>query len=492
MSTNHNRIRVADLEKNQPNKILKTNQNGELEFSDANNLQVESYNALDCTTEGKALDARQGKVLKDMIDNVNVSPPSLVNDLTTGGTTKALTAEMGKTLENTKLTASLATDAETQIASTVTEDKKVISRSKLFNWWEWVKKQSQTITAIWTFKLGIKVNNSTGNYIYSTQILEDMIIAQLTSAGYGTYKVQYGWNTIRMFNSNGYYTQLGFISSTQNNNVNLPNKSGTVALLNDFVTTAPGTATVAPLVIPNGVLTIVPQNGAIERDINGQLWETHNGVRSSLLTTNDINIDQFLATTWKSSITQTAFLNSSINSTSVKTVSLPSNALGSSDSANFLFKTFDKYHIKNSSYETLTPPASITFEVFLKGNDCTFGGNQYIKLYSSKRTDIQTNQSIRNCEIALHTNLAVINGNPASSSLSFSSLAYDNYGNVSQENFNQYYLQALNGNYIKFSNASISLEYRISCEFNDPTNINRNNAECRSIFDNFSSLFLKL
>ncbi|SFD94170.1 hypothetical protein [Flavobacterium phragmitis] len=39
MSTNHNRIKVADLETNQPNKILKTNQNGELEFSDVENQQ---------------------------------------------------------------------------------------------------------------------------------------------------------------------------------------------------------------------------------------------------------------------------------------------------------------------------------------------------------------------------------------------------------------------------------------------------------------------
>lgn len=77
MSTNHNRIKVADLEKNQPNKILKTNQNGELEFSDATNLQTETYNALDCTTEGRALDARQGKVLKEMIENVQ---PQIIQD----------------------------------------------------------------------------------------------------------------------------------------------------------------------------------------------------------------------------------------------------------------------------------------------------------------------------------------------------------------------------------------------------------------------------
>lgn len=70
MSTNHNRIKVADLETNEPNKILKTNVKGELEFSDSINTQNENYNALDCTIEGKALDARQGKVLKEMIDNM--------------------------------------------------------------------------------------------------------------------------------------------------------------------------------------------------------------------------------------------------------------------------------------------------------------------------------------------------------------------------------------------------------------------------------------
>lgn len=69
MNTNHNRIRVADLETNQQNKILKTNENGELEFSDINNLKTDGYNGLDYTAEGKALDARQGKVLKDLIDN---------------------------------------------------------------------------------------------------------------------------------------------------------------------------------------------------------------------------------------------------------------------------------------------------------------------------------------------------------------------------------------------------------------------------------------
>ncbi|PJJ08666.1 hypothetical protein CLU83_1952 [Flavobacterium sp. 1] len=124
MSTNHNRIKVADLEINQPNRILTTNTFGELEFSDINNIKTDCYNALDYSIAGKALDARQGKILKDLIDNINALLASynvnldtvqelvdaietvqislntiLVNDLITGGTVKALTAEMGKTLK---------------------------------------------------------------------------------------------------------------------------------------------------------------------------------------------------------------------------------------------------------------------------------------------------------------------------------------------------------------------------------------------------------
>lgn len=68
MNIDHNRIKVSDLETNQPNKTLVTNESGELEFSDINNIKIDNYNALDYTLEGKALDARQGKILKDSIN----------------------------------------------------------------------------------------------------------------------------------------------------------------------------------------------------------------------------------------------------------------------------------------------------------------------------------------------------------------------------------------------------------------------------------------
>ncbi|MCM0665998.1 hypothetical protein [Flavobacterium tyrosinilyticum] len=388
MSTNHNRIRVADLETNQPNKILKTNLNGELEFIDAStlqtdtnnvkltgnqtikgekvfsntngnpslnatvslsgtaatnfsstndglalyvagfnnkkeiariiaidgsatalnlynqnsatgdflkaidssnntvtkvdkdgvvtaksfvktggtneqflmadgsvksvNLQTENYNALDCTTEGKALDARQGKVLKDMIENVSTSQVSLVNDLTTGGTTEALTAEMGKTLENTKLTASLATDAETQITSSISEDKKAVSRSKLFNWWEWLKTKSQTILGDWTFKSSLIFGNS--GYFTSDSI-------RFYMRAYTGKKLQIG------------------VEGVPNDALSIDANG---VSLYDKLTLSTGTSAKPALILPNGVLSTVAQNGAIERDSSGKLWTTRNGARYML------------------------------------------------------------------------------------------------------------------------------------------------------------------------------------------------------------------
>ncbi|MCV9928110.1 hypothetical protein OIU83_10625 [Flavobacterium sp. LS1R49] len=383
MSIDHNRIKVADLEKNQPNKILGTNASGELEFSDINNVKIDSYNALDYTLEGKALDARQGKILKDLVDNASVP---------------------------------LASDAETQITAIVPEDKKVISRLKLFNWWTWIKSQAQIISGMWTFS----------------------------------------------------------------------NK----------VTLVTGTAIVPPLIIPNGVLTTAPQNGAIEKDSLGALYHTSGSSRWKILDTRDItNTQNFLSTTWRSNnLIAIQLQNPNINSTLVREVSIPSNALGSTDYGVYLFKTFDEYLINNGIY-TLTPPTSLIFEVYLKGNNCKFSGNQYVRLYSVVRTDTNTKFSIRNNEIAISTNLIQGGGN-IYSGLEYSELTYDNLGNKSSEIYRQYNIQSqtYSGQYgdIKLSAANISIEYRISAVFADPTNANLQNASIRSIYYNYSSLFLNL
>ena len=67
---------------------------------DGSDATVTITNNLTSTSTTEALSAAQGKVLKDLVDTkVNTA---IINDLTTGGTTDALSAEQGKTLENSK------------------------------------------------------------------------------------------------------------------------------------------------------------------------------------------------------------------------------------------------------------------------------------------------------------------------------------------------------------------------------------------------------
>lgn len=377
MSTNHNRIRVADLEKNQPNKILKTNQNGELEFSDANNLQAESYNALDCTAEGKTLDARQGKVLKEMIDNKTVN---------------------------------LASDAETQINTAVSEDGKVVSRSKLFNWWQWVKSQTQTISGMWNFT----------------------------------------------------------------------NK----------VTFAPSTIDMPSLIIPNGTFSWYPQNGALERDQNGNLFHApSNFYRYKILDSRDYT--KFLITTWKSRGMGMAFYYGSTTDNSSGFKSLPVEALGSNSEGNLLFKTFDHYTFNGGYYNPdYKAPKTIIFEVFLNASNCSFSGNQSVRIYKVTY-DTSSSGSIRSYETPILIS-SVMNG----SVIRFPERSYDKVGNIISENLAEYNLK-LPGSTdyypdMKITNAQLSLEYKVSVFFEDDLNQNYKNSTASINFYNYSSQFIDL
>jgi len=55
-----------------------------------------------------------------------------------------------------KLTGTQATDAEIQIEVPVAEDNKFVSRSKLYNWWTWVKTRGASISGLWNFTGGLK------------------------------------------------------------------------------------------------------------------------------------------------------------------------------------------------------------------------------------------------------------------------------------------------------------------------------------------------
>ncbi|WP_343697124.1 hypothetical protein [Flavobacterium sp.] len=360
------------------------------------------------------LSAEQGKVLQNQINGINTILKSdninldtiqeivdaieevqlslnaiLVNDLTTGGATKALTAEMGKMLENKKLTATIATDSETQITSAVTEDNKVISRSKLFNWWENLKTTTQTIKAVWNFNLGIKVSNSTGNILYTTQMIEDMFIAQLYYAGIGGYqKTQYGYETIKWISPNNNYTQIiPYYNPLQNNILKWPNKSGTVAVTNDFITTAAGTISTPPLIIPNGTLTTTPQNGAIERDSNGKLWTTHDGKKYKIIEDDGSAI--LLAYNSPASVTAEAYAG--VNTTN--TAQTVASQIGSiSNNGFFSIKMFNRITLSKNTGTVM--PNVVKLEVFMQVNNGffyrTIGGPRWnqLKIYEKSNLSI--------------------------------------------------------------------------------------------------------
>jgi hypothetical protein len=308
---------------------------------------------------------------------------------------------------NTKLTATLATDAETQIDTNVSEDNKVISRLKLFNWWEWIKKQPLTLSN--------KLALSSGN-----------------------------------------------------------------------------TSTPA-LIIPNGILTTVPQNGAIERDSSGNLHHVVSSSRYRLL--DDRDYSNMLTATWKSKTSFGPWIPSrnDVDFTKMDEVSIPSTTLGNGGNKGiYLFKTTDEYLIKNGSYASgKTPPKGILFEAFLKGNNCTFSGNPAIRLYSVLRTDIDTWMNYRSYEVPLVCYLGQSSGKYFSI-INFSEKTHDNLGNVTSETFKKYYLYALDGSGIYFSNASISVQYRITVLYEDSQNSLGLNSTANPSFSNMSTLFLKI
>ncbi|MET3028545.1 hypothetical protein ABXT06_17840 [Flavobacterium sp. UW10123] len=280
-------------------------------FSKIANQYLDIVNDLVSGGSNSLLSAEQGKILQNQInevinllksDNTNLNTLQkivntieeiqksisiiLVNDLTTGGVTKALTAEMGKQLQNTKLTASIATDAETQTIVAIDEDNKVVSRSKLFNWWAWIKSNVQTINAIWNFPRGIKAEGNAGDYTFTSKMNTGNFSVQCKyDDNYDTSTFEIG--LIRWI-KNGITTVLMPYGGLQDNTIFLPNKSGHIALENDFIVTAEGTTDKPPLIIPRGELTSYAHNGAIERDLDGCLYDTAlDNNRNRILTENN-------------------------------------------------------------------------------------------------------------------------------------------------------------------------------------------------------------
>jgi len=114
----------------------------------------------------------------------------------------------------------------------------------------------------------------------------NMIITQpdgimLTHNSNGNFSTEVNSHGIK-FGRAAIQAELNTDNLTTSRSFLMPDKAGTIALKGDFLTLPSGNYTSPPLILPGGILTTTPQDGALERDWNGTLWETHGGIREKI------------------------------------------------------------------------------------------------------------------------------------------------------------------------------------------------------------------
>ncbi|MDQ1164565.1 hypothetical protein [Flavobacterium sp. SORGH_AS_0622] len=457
MSTNHNRIRVADLETNQRNKILKTNEKGELEFSDLNNLQTENYNALDCTTEGKALDARQGKVLKDLVEQSDSNNMKLSGNQTFSGV---------KTATNTSYP---------QNAGIVINNTSDNNDSK-----------------------NIALSSSSGTSLFCDNTKGKGILSQ-TNSGYAGHFYCYGNGVALYVNSPNSANKTVLITgNTKNDNVNISN-AGTGANIKSVSTgtglvfagsngtdttstiskegnitaktleLSAGTIDKPALVIPNGTFTTTPQNGAIERDAYGKLWTTRNGIRYML--TEDDN----------------SYIKILLNGEQ-KIIDTPSPYISTNTTQDTLLGSFNSGTLSNSFLGRLTmianvdntifgsgniPPEISKFQIVIKFKNALLSPNHYGEGYLNELILIDS-----------------INKTDTTATLAASHTGWDQ--NLGM--FNEYYVyDSINKSSFKnLADVSVEIVCRNLIEFKDSTNANLKNQAIRSYIKITSTLIERI
>ncbi|MDX6191300.1 hypothetical protein SGQ83_18240 [Flavobacterium sp. Fl-318] len=148
------------------------------------------------------------------------------------------------------------------------------------------KTGSQTISGHKTFNNFVMLDYGTlflkrpDNSAYNmlTAIEDGMLLSPNSN---GNFKTEISSHGIK-FGRSSVQAELNTDNLTASRTFLVPNKSGTLALKDDFIVTSPGNTVNPAFIIPNGQLTTTPQNGAIERDSSGILWETHAGVRDKI------------------------------------------------------------------------------------------------------------------------------------------------------------------------------------------------------------------
>ncbi|KAF2337992.1 hypothetical protein [Flavobacterium nitrogenifigens] len=566
------------------------------EFSKITAQYLAIVNDLVTDSKTSLLSAQQGVVLKKQIDeiknllasdNANLNTVQkivnyieeiqlslsniLINDLTTGGTAKALTAEMGKKLNQIKLTATIATDVETQISSAVAEDNKVVSRSKLFNWWKWVentvlhKTGNETFTGVKTATnsgttdvAGLSLSNEAGpgskvfeliniqngigqrHYNYKNgvgsfgsnhgegvlqvlnsltestgdllQLLKNNVIKTRFDQN-GRLLIRIGSNEIDKginvtadgaLGSKGIYVLTSTVSdgivvdSVNSGIAQVLNSTGSYAtgdllvFRKNSITTSKfdqnGILTLPYLVIPSKTLVTTPVNGAIERDENGQLWETHNGVRSRLITASD----DLILLAYKSPNTIQTNIAGAVSAIATNTSS--STIIGKIGNNSFLrLNALNEIYYPSENKGTV-PPMIAKTEVFLKINNGLFAsyykGSDPVNQVKIMEFSGLNNNGFKNYQNPIVTNIQ--NQDPLIAQWSTIQLVVQTINNGTTTNADAtYYLRdADNTRTFGANEASFSFVFVNTVVFADATNEEKLNTE-RTIRVNNYALYLE-
>ena len=115
MATNYNRIKVADLETNQRDKILITNSSGELEFNDITAaLDFKTINGESILGDGNIdLSNKQ-----DISNQINVTLPATIQDMWHGKTVK-FTGTGSLTIPNSFINPGMCFEGITKIGTSL-------------------------------------------------------------------------------------------------------------------------------------------------------------------------------------------------------------------------------------------------------------------------------------------------------------------------------------------------------------------------------------
>jgi hypothetical protein len=115
MSTTHNRIKVADLETNQRDKVLITNSSGELEFNDITSaLDLKTINGESILGNGNIDFSNK----QDISNQINVTLPATVQNTWHGKTVK-FTGTGILTIPNSFINPGMCFEGITKIGTTI-------------------------------------------------------------------------------------------------------------------------------------------------------------------------------------------------------------------------------------------------------------------------------------------------------------------------------------------------------------------------------------